>query len=78
MVSKMSIVRRIQSWWARRQRAVDRQILWPMCCDLASTKDEAIRAFLWHASRDPAWHGWMEPEDIIDEVCSWPWGADGQ
>jgi hypothetical protein len=41
--------------WHARQRAIDLQILWPVCCDLAISIDHAKAAFATHAFADPAW-----------------------
>jgi hypothetical protein len=48
--------------WARRQRELDVQLLWPACVKLTGSRGEAEMAFLMHASMDPAWLrlGWCE------------------
>jgi hypothetical protein len=41
--------------WHARCRAIDLQLLWPTCCDLAIDLDHAKAAFAVHAFADPAW-----------------------
>lgn len=43
------------SFWYKRQRAIDLQILWPSCRDLAPDLDHAKAAFAVHAYHDRAW-----------------------
>jgi hypothetical protein len=43
--------------WRERQRAIDLEILWPVCRDEAPDLDTARAAFAMHAYRDPAWMG---------------------
>jgi hypothetical protein len=45
----------LQDWWAARQRAVDLEILWPICKQQAFDFDEARYVFAIHAISDPAW-----------------------
>jgi hypothetical protein len=47
--------RAIQRWWRARQRAIDLQILWPICKEKARSLDHARAAFAVHAFSDPAW-----------------------
>jgi hypothetical protein len=50
---------RLFSWlvdrWRARQRALDMQILWPLCCKHAPDLATAKMAFAVHAFADPAW-----------------------
>lgn len=41
--------------WHARQRAVDLQILWPICREQAPDLDHAKAAFAVHAFNDEAW-----------------------
>ena len=41
--------------WHARQRAIDLNILWPSCKNMASNMDEAKAVFACHAYHDPAW-----------------------
>lgn len=41
--------------WHARQRAIDLDILWPSCKNLAQDIDYAKAAFAVHAYNDPAW-----------------------
>lgn len=45
----------LRSWWWSRQRAIDLQILWPVCKKQATNLEQAHRAFMFHAMNDPAW-----------------------
>ena len=50
--------------WHARQRAIDLQILWPSCKQVAHDLDHAKAAFAFHAFHDPAWLELGE-----DEIC---------
>lgn len=58
----------IKTWWNKRRRNVDLQILWPECKRQAPTLDEAKAVFAYHAFNDPAWMvlGHTEVYRIID------------
>jgi len=45
----------LRNWWWARQRAIDLQILWPICKEKAVDLDHAKAAFMVHAINDPAW-----------------------
>lgn len=49
------MIKLIQRWWWSRQRAVDLQVLWPACKEMAPDLDHAKAAFMLHAINDPAW-----------------------
>jgi hypothetical protein len=49
------MIRWLRAWWAARQRAIDMEILWPSCLELAPDLDHAKAAFAFHAFNDPAW-----------------------
>jgi len=42
-------------WWRHRQRAIDMDMLWPVCCAHEPDLDHAKTAFARYAMRDPAW-----------------------
>ena len=66
----MNILRMIQRWWWRRQRALDLEILWPICKERAPTIDAARALFMYHAFNDTAWIGEYKSElpRIIGEL----------
>jgi hypothetical protein len=66
----MGLVALIRMWWQRRQRAIDLDILWPICCANAPDLDHAKAAFAVHAVNDPAWLALGDDEmmDIIDRL----------
>lgn len=43
-------------WWRKRQRAIDLQILWPVCVQKAPDINIARRAFMLHCINDSAWN----------------------
>jgi hypothetical protein len=45
----------IVTWWRRRQRMVDIEVLWPILLREAGDLDRARAAFAFHAMNDPAW-----------------------
>jgi hypothetical protein len=51
----MAVWRLILSWWRRRQRQLDLDLLWPLCVHGANDLDHAKAAFAVHAFNDPAW-----------------------
>lgn len=64
----------ILSWWRARQRAIDVQILWPICQSEAKARfpadqalDYAKAAFAYHAYHDRAWQILGE-EEIIARI----------
>jgi hypothetical protein len=58
------MMRWLLNWWHERQRAIDLQILWPSCRDLAPDLDHARAAFAVHAFHDRAWMSLGEDEII--------------
>lgn len=54
----------LKTWWYKRQRTIDLQILWPSCRNLAPNLDQAKAAFAVHAFNDPAWMSLGENEVI--------------
>ena len=58
----MGLFALIQMWWRRRQRAIDMDILWPICCANAPDLDRAKAAFATHALHDRAWQALGEEE----------------
>lgn len=50
-----SIFANIVGWWRARQRRIDMEILWPVCCEQARDLDHAKAAFAYHVFHDPAW-----------------------
>ncbi|HEX5211637.1 MAG TPA: hypothetical protein VFW22_07880 [Pseudolabrys sp.] len=53
--------------WRAHQRAIDLEILWPVCRKQASDLDHAKAAFAVHAFHDPAWLNLGE-EEIIRRI----------
>ena len=49
------MIQRLINWWHARQRAIDLQILWPVCCEQAGDIGTAKLAFAMHALHDEAW-----------------------
>lgn len=45
----------LRTWWRRRQRRTDLEILWPQCLAGARDLDHAKAAFAMHVFNDPAW-----------------------
>lgn len=45
----------LQRWWRARLRAIDREILWPSCKDIADDIEHARTAFIIHAASDAAY-----------------------
>jgi hypothetical protein len=60
----MGLFALMRMWWQRRQRAIDLDMLWPICCAHAPDLDTAKAAFAMHALRDPAWQALGEHEVI--------------
>ena len=60
----MGLFTLIRMWWRRRQRAIDLDLFWPICCAHAPDLDTAKAAFAVHAMRDPAWQALGEDEVI--------------
>lgn len=58
----MGIVYLIAAWWHARQRAIDLELLWPICRTGAHDLDHAKAAFAYHALNDPAWQTLGEAE----------------
>lgn len=54
-------------WWRKRQREIDKQILWPACRDGAATLQEARGAFYVHCLLDDAWRLDLTQDQIIQE-----------
>ena len=56
--------------WARR-RKIDRELLWPMIKDHATSLEQAREAFAHHAFHDPAWvdfYGENRLGEIVEEL----------
>lgn len=49
------MIRWLIDWWNARRRAIDLEILWPICKEKAKDLDHAKAAFAVHAFNDPAW-----------------------
>lgn len=49
------MIRWILNWWNARRRAIDLDILWPICKEQAADLDHAKEAFAFHAFNDDAW-----------------------
>ena len=58
----MAVWALIMNWWRARQRKIDLEILWPICCKGANDLDHAKAAFATHAFNDPAWQALGERE----------------
>lgn len=58
----MGLFTLILMWWRRRQRAIDMDLLWPICCAHAPDLATAKVAFAMHATRDPAWQALGDEE----------------
>jgi hypothetical protein len=58
----MGLLKLIADWWHARQRAIDMQILWPICLRGAPDLDHALAAFAVHCFNDPAWLALGEDE----------------
>jgi hypothetical protein len=59
--------------WHARQRQIDIEILWPVCCSQAPNLDHARAAFAFHAFHDEAWLCLGESKMItmIDALEPW-------
>ena len=66
----MGLWRLVGDMWRARQRKIDMDILWPICCKGANDIDHAKAAFATHAFNDPAWQALGEAEIFrrIDEL----------
>jgi len=66
----MRLLRWIRGLWWTRQRAIDLEILWPSCCEMAADLDHAKAAFALHAFNDPAWVVWYGDRlySVIDQL----------
>lgn len=49
------MIRWLLNWYNARRRAIDLEILWPICKEKATDLDHAKAAFAVHAFNDPAW-----------------------
>ena len=45
----------VRSWWKKRQRKIDLEILWPICLAKTENYNDAEFAFMLHAVNDSAW-----------------------
>lgn len=68
------MIKKLKAWFAKRQRAIDMQTLWP-ACKVACLKhnrsmDEAKVAFATHAFSDKAWTNHMTHEEIKDFITA--------
>ena len=61
----------LRAKWRARLREIDRQVLWPSCCEHAGSIDTAIEVFMVHASMDPSWSEEMTPEQAADLIRGW-------
>ena len=59
----------LAKWWRRRQRRIDREILWPSML-IVGREDDAVSAMLKHAAIDPAWSD-MSPDEAEREIRGW-------
>jgi hypothetical protein len=59
------------SFWYRRCRKLDMQILWPSCVRLAPDLDRAKAAFAVHALNDKAWLVLGE-DQVISFIHAYP------
>ena len=61
----MGLFALIQMWWRQRQRQIDMDMLWPICCAHAPRPpDHAKAAFAVHALHDRAWQALGEEETL--------------
>ena len=58
---------RLLNWYRASQRALDIQILWPVCLEKAADIDQAKAAFAIHAFNDPAWIA-LGPDEIVRRI----------
>lgn len=56
----------ITRWLRKQQRAMDMQMLWPECLEIAPDRSYAVMAFGMHVLRDPAW-----TIDYCEEALVW-------
>lgn len=56
-------------WWAR-QRAVDLEILWPSCKELAPDLDRARACFAVHAFNDPCWYEYYGHDKLVEVISA--------
>lgn len=66
----MGLYALIEMWWRRRQRQIDLDTLWPICCAHAPDFETAKAVFAIHAMHDPAWLALGETEVLrfIDKL----------
>lgn len=58
-------------FWRKRQRAIDREILWPQISDQAPNRTTAEHVFVLHMVKDPAYKGWLI-EDMREYASELP------
>lgn len=49
------LIKWLFAWYDARRRAIDLDILWPICKEQAPDLDHAKAVFAVHAFNDPAW-----------------------
>jgi hypothetical protein len=54
----------LRSWWHRKQRSTDLEILWPACRDQAPNIEQARAAFYFHTVNDRAWTEHYNEEEL--------------
>jgi hypothetical protein len=57
-------------WWHRRQRAIDKDVLWPACKAQAGNLAEARQMMFLHAAMDPAWRD-LSAGEVAAIIGSW-------
>lgn len=71
---------RLGCWWRRRQRDIDRRILFPVMQAKATTPNQLAVAMLMHIGIDPAWRysqEWKDEEPALYQaLCENPYHAD--
>jgi len=63
----MWLLRWLTGWYYKRLRAVDVDILWPVCCQKADNLAHARAAFAVHAFTDDAWR-WLGEAEILKQI----------
>ena len=62
--------RRLTAWWRRRQRRIDRRILFPEIERKSLDREKYLTAVFCHILVDPAWKHrdeWKEEEPMLHE-----------
>ena len=58
----------MMKWWRKRQRAIDMEILWPVCKEQAATLEHAKAAFAVHVYNDVAWRKDFSESELFDYI----------